>query len=52
MNDELDKQEIVIDPVQMKSIDNKVVESYKKEYLESLLTVENAKEMVDDPNNK
>lgn len=52
LNDELDKQEIVIDPVQMKSIDNKVVESYKKEYLESLLTVENAKEMVDDPNNK
>lgn len=52
LNDELDKQEIVIDPVQMKSIDNKVVESYKKEYLESLLTVENAREMVDDSNNQ
>lgn len=51
INDELDKQENVIDPVQMKAIDSKVVESYKKEYLESLLTVEKAREMVENPNN-
>lgn len=52
LNSELDKQELVIDPVQMKSIDNKIVESYKKEYLESLLTVEKARDMVEDPNNQ
>lgn len=52
LNEELDKQkDRVLDPVNMKSIDNKVVESYKREYLESLLTVEKAKEMIDNPNN-
>lgn len=36
----------VISPVDMKSIDAKVIESYKKEYLDSILSIEEAERMI------
>lgn len=36
----------VISPVDMKAIDTKVIESYKKEYLASILSIEEAERMI------
>lgn len=44
----LDQREDIVDPVKMKSIDEKVVESYKQEYVDGLLQIEEAREKVAD----
>lgn len=41
-----------LNPVRMKEIDRKVVENYKKEYVESLLTTQEMQQKVADPNDK
>lgn len=40
------EQSQVISPVDMKSIDSKVIESYKKEYLDSILSIQEAERMI------
>ena len=46
----LGKREEIVDPVKMKAIDEKVVESYKQEYVDGLLKIEEAREKVSDAN--
>lgn len=51
IDDMLDDKMDIINPLVMKRIDQKVAESYRKEYVESLLTVDEIKKYVNDPNN-
>lgn len=52
INELLRNQEQTINPVHMKSIDAKVVESYKREYMNTVLNLEKIKSMVADPENQ
>lgn len=52
LNDFLDNRDDDVNPVRMKYIDRKVVENYKREYVDSLLKVEDVEKMVADSNNK
>ena len=47
----MSKKDNVVTPLRMKTIDSKVSESYKRAYLDSLITVEKAKQMAEDPQN-
>lgn len=51
INNMLDDKMDIINPLVMKRIDQKVAESYRKEYVESLLTVDEMQKYVNDPNN-
>lgn len=48
----LSSRDDVVTPLRMKSIDAKVVENYKREYMDSLITLEQARQMAEDPENK
>lgn len=48
----LSSRDDVVTPVRMKTINAKVVQNYKSEYLDSLLTLEQAREMAEDPESK
>ena len=49
---ELSRRDDVVNPLRMKTIDAKVIENYKSEYMDSLITLEQARKMVEDPENK
>lgn len=51
LNELMKEREDVITPLLMKSIDSKVVESYKREYMNTILNLDKARKMVADPNN-
>lgn len=42
----------IVTPLHMKAIDSRVIESYKSTYIDSLITVDKAKQMAEDPNDK
>ncbi|MBO4816281.1 MAG: hypothetical protein J5507_05190 [Clostridia bacterium] len=46
----LGQRKDIVDPVKMKAIDEKVVESYKQEYVDGLLKIEEARDKVADAN--
>lgn len=48
----LSGREDVVTPLKMKTIDDKVTENYKREYVDSLLTIEQAREMAENPENE
>lgn len=48
----LSTRDDVVTPLRMKDIDNKVVENYKSEYVDSLVKLEQARQMAEDPESK